>query len=75
MPKFMVIGLTVQGLLTTVPRTPHAAVWGAGHASGVKTVHPVTSYGGVIKTSLGFKEHMPYCVNQYHISQLAKIVN
>ena len=57
----------------TVTRTPHAGIWCAWHASCVKTVHPITSYGGIIKISLGFKEYMPYCVHQYHISQLAKI--
>ena len=35
----------------TVPRTPHAGIWGALHASVVRTAHPVTSYGGIVKIS------------------------
>ena len=35
----------------TVHRTPHAGIWGAWHASGVRTVHPATSYGGYVKIS------------------------
>ncbi len=44
-------GNSRHNIIPTVPRTPHAAIWGAWHASGVKTVHPVTSYGGIIKTN------------------------
>ena len=40
----------------------HATIWCAWHPSCVNTVHPITSYGGIIKISLGFKEYMVYAL-------------
>ena len=39
----------MQKHASTVPWTPHAEIWAAWHASGVRTVHPVNSYGGIAK--------------------------
>ncbi len=44
-----------QCIICTAKEMIHATIWCAWHQSCVKTVHPITSYGGIIKISLGFK--------------------
>ena len=59
-------------LISTAREMTHATIWCARHPPCVKTVHPITCDGGIIKISLGFKEYMPYCVHQISHFPLSK---